>query len=78
MKDQKGCIEATYCLLKKGGTFVCSDFSVGLLGSLHHGSRCFLALSKEEWLKMLPQCGYLNVSLHQVNDYCVVEGQKPA
>ena len=76
MKDQEGCMEAITRLLKKGGTFVCSDFSVGLLGFLHHGFHCFLALSKEEWLEMLPQCGYPNVSIHEVHDFCVVEGQK--
>jgi len=78
MKDQEGCMGAITRLLKKGGKFVCSDFSVGLLGFLHHSFHCFLALSKEEWLRMLPRCGYLNVTIHEVNDFCVVEAQRPA
>ena len=76
MKNREGCMEAIIRLLKEGGKFVCSDFSVGLLGFLHHGFHCFLALSKEEWLKMPPECGYVNVNVHEVNDFCVVEGQK--
>jgi 2-polyprenyl-3-methyl-5-hydroxy-6-metoxy-1,4-benzoquinol methylase len=38
MRDQGGCIEAIYSLLKGGGKFVCSDLSIGLLGFLHQYS----------------------------------------
>jgi ubiquinone/menaquinone biosynthesis C-methylase UbiE len=77
MRDQGGCIEAAYSLLKGGGKLVCSDLAIGLLGFLHHGFHSFLALSKEEWLRILPQCGYINVKVHEVKDFCVAEGQKP-
>ena len=77
MKDQEGCIEAIYSLLKQGGKFVCSDISVGLLGFLHHGFHSFLAISKEEWLRILPKYGYINVRVHDIKDFCVAEGQKP-
>ena len=77
MKDQEGSIEAIYYILKKGGKFVCSDISVGLLGFLHHGFHSFLAISKEEWLRILPKYGYINVKVHDIKDFCVAEGQKP-
>ena len=77
MKDREGCIKSTYSLLKRGGKLICSDLKVGLLGFLHHGFHSFLALSQEEWLEMLPRCGYTNVKIHDVNDFCVVEAQKP-
>jgi len=77
MKDQEGCIKSTYSLLKRGGKLICSDLRVGLLGFLHHGFHSFLALSKEEWLEILPRCGYTNVKIHDTNDFCVVEAQKP-
>jgi ubiquinone/menaquinone biosynthesis C-methylase UbiE len=76
MRNQSGCIEAIYSLLKKGGKFVCSDLSIGLLGFLHHGFHSFLALSEEEWFEILPKCGYINVKVHNVKDFCVAEGQK--
>jgi len=77
MKDQGGCIEAIYSLLKGGGKFVCSDLSIGLLGFLQHGFHSFLALSREEWFEILKKCGYINVKVHDVKDFCVAEGQKP-
>ena len=77
MKDQAGCIEAIYGLLRKNGEFVCSDLSVGLAGFLHHGFHAFLALSKEEWLSILAQCGYVDVKVYDVHDFCVVEGRRP-
>jgi SAM-dependent methyltransferase len=77
MRDQGGCIEAIYSLLKGGGKFICSDLSIGLLGFLHHGFHSFLALSREEWFEMLKKCGYINVKVHDVKDFCVAEGQKP-
>ena len=78
MKDQSGCLEAIYRLLKPGGKFISADFSVGLRGFFAHGFHCFLALSKEEWEQTLARYGYTNVNIHEVNDYCVVEAQKPA
>ena len=77
MRDQGACIEATYSLLKEGGKLICSDLSVGLLGFLHHGFHSFLALPREEWFEILKKCGYINVTVHDVNDFCVAEGQKP-
>jgi len=44
---------------------------------LHHGFHSFLALSREEWFEILEKCGYINVKVHDVNDFCVAEGQKP-
>jgi len=78
MKDQSGCLEAIYCLLKPGGRFISADFLIGLRGFFAHGFHCFLALSKEEWEQTLLECGYTNVRAYEVNDYCVVEAQKPA
>lgn len=78
MKDQSGCLEAIYCLLKPGGRFISADFLIGLRGFFAHGFHCFLALSKEEWEQTLLECGYTNVKAYEVNDYCVVEAQKPA
>ena len=77
MRDQGGCIEAIYSLLKAGGKFVCSDLSIGLLGFLHHGVHSLLALSEEDWFEILPKCGYINVKVHNEKDFCVAEGQKP-
>jgi len=78
MKDQSGCLEAIYCLLKPGGRFISADLLIGLRGFFAHGFHCFLALSKEEWEQTLLECGYTNVKAYEVNDYCVVEAQKPA
>jgi ubiquinone/menaquinone biosynthesis C-methylase UbiE len=78
MKDQSGCLEAIYCLLKPGGRFISADFLIGLRGFFAHGFHCFLALSKEEWEQTLLECGYISVKAYEVNDYCIVEAQKPA
>ena len=78
MKDQSGCLEAIYRLLKPGGRFISADFLIGLRGFFAHGFHCFLALSKEEWEQTLLECGYTSVNIYMVNDYCVVEAQKPA
>lgn len=78
MKDQCGCLEAIYRLLKPGGKLLSADLLIGLRGFLAHGFHCFLALSKEEWEQILLSCGYANVNLHRVNDFCVVEAQKSA
>jgi len=77
MRDQSGCLEAIYCLLKPGGRFISADFLIGLRGFFAHGFHCFLALSKEEWEQILAKCGYTRVNIHEVNDFCVVEAQKP-
>jgi ubiquinone/menaquinone biosynthesis C-methylase UbiE len=78
MKDQSGCLEAIYHLLKPGGKFISADFLIGLTGFFAHGFHCFLALSKEEWKETLLEYGYTNVKDYEVNDYCVIEAQKPA
>lgn len=77
MKDQRGCLRSIYRLLKRGGKFVASDFSVGLLGFFVHGFHSFLAVSKEEWNKILTECGYINLKIYEIKDFCVVEAQKP-
>ena len=77
MKDQRGCLEAICHLLRGGGKFISADLLVGLRCFFVHGFHCFLALSKEEWEQTLAGCGYTNVKLHEVNDFCVVEAQKP-
>jgi len=76
MKDQKRSICAIYRLLKKGGLFVSSDLRVGLRGFFLHGFHSFLALSKEEWTEILSSCGYVNIKMHEVNDFCVVEARR--
>jgi len=78
MKDQSGCLEAIYHLLKPGGRVISADFLIGLRCFFAHGFHCFLALSKEEWKETLLECGYTNAKAYEVNDYCVVEAQKPA
>jgi ubiquinone/menaquinone biosynthesis C-methylase UbiE len=77
MKDQRGCLEAIHRLLKPGGKFISADLLIGLRGFFAHGFHCFLALSKEEWVQTLLECGYMNVNVHEVSDFCVVEAQKP-
>ena len=77
MRDHRGCLEVIHCLLKPGGRFISADLLIGLRGFFAHGFHCFLALSKEEWEQTLVKCGYTNVNIHEVNDFCVVEGQKP-
>ena len=77
MKDQSGCLEAIYRLLKPGGRFISADLLIGLSGFFAHGFHCFLALSKEEWEELLGECGYTSVNIHEVSDFCVVEAQKP-
>jgi 2-polyprenyl-3-methyl-5-hydroxy-6-metoxy-1,4-benzoquinol methylase len=77
MKDQSGCLKAIYHLLKSGGKFLSADLLVGLRCFFVHGFHCFLALSKEEWEQTLAWCGYANVKLHEVNDFCIVEAQRP-
>lgn len=77
MENQMGCIASIYRILKEGGLLIASDFLVGLGGYFAHGFHCFLALSKEEWKEALAECGYIDVRIHEVGDYCVVEARKP-
>lgn len=77
MKNQKECICSIYNLLKKGGLLAVSDFLIGLRGFFVHGFHSFLALSKEEWEQILTECGYVNIRVHEINDFCVVEARKP-
>jgi SAM-dependent methyltransferase len=78
MGNQMGCIASIYRLLKEGGLLIASDFLVGLGGYFAHGFHCFLALSKEEWREVLAECGYADVRIHEVGDFCVVEARKPS
>ena len=77
MKDQCGCLKAIYHLLKPGGKFISADLLIGIIGFFAHGFHCFLALSKEEWEQVILECGYTNLKIHEVNDFCIVEAQKP-
>ncbi len=72
MKDQGQCLEAIHRLVEPGGAFLCMDFLVGLEGFLHHGWHSFLAISREEWQQLLPQCGFDAPNCHKAGDYLVV------
>ena len=76
MKDQRQCLDAIYRLLKPGGAFLCTDFLLGLEGFLHHGWHSFLAISRDEWAELLPQCGFDELSCHKAADYLVVRARK--
>jgi len=76
MSDQRETLEAICRLLKPGGAFLCMDFLVGALGFMHHGWHCFLAISREEWCELLPQCGFLDPACYRVADYLVVRARK--
>jgi len=78
MKDQRQCLDAIYRLLKPGGAFLCMDFLVGLEGFLHHGWHSFLAISREEWRQLLPQCSFEEPACHKAGDYLVVRALKPS
>lgn len=78
MKDQRQCLEAIYRLLKPGGALLCMDFLAGLEGFLHHGWHSFLAISREEWRQLLPQCGFEEPGCHKAGDYLVVRALKPS
>jgi len=78
MRDPPKCLAAVHRLLKPGGSFVCSDFLVGRRGFFRHGFHCFLALSREEWHELLPECGFRDVRMYEVEDYLVVQAYKPA
>jgi len=77
MKDQRQCLDAIYRLLKPAGAFLCMDFLVGLEGFLHHGWHSFLAISREEWRQLLPQCGFEKPGCYKTGDYLVVRAHKP-
>ena len=76
MKEQTQCLEAVHLLLKPSGRFLCMDFLVGLEGFLHHGWHSFLAISREEWEELLPQCGFEEPSCYKAGDYLVVRARK--
>jgi ubiquinone/menaquinone biosynthesis C-methylase UbiE len=76
MKDQRQCLDAICRLLKPGGTFLCMDFLVGLEGFLHHGWHCLLAISREEWRRLLPQRGFEEPDCHKAGDYLVVRARR--
>ena len=78
MEDQDACLRAIHGLLKAGGLFLCVDFAVGLRGFFRHGFHGFLAISREEWARLLPECGFEAVRAEPVGDYLVVAAQKPA
>ncbi len=77
MADQSGCVKAIHRLLKPGGRFVCIDYLVGPLGFLRHGFHCFLAMSREEWVEVLLEHGFTDVRMYELEDFLVVECQKP-
>jgi hypothetical protein len=52
------------------------DFLVGLEGFLHHGWHSFLAISREQWHRLLPECGFTDVSCRKALDYLVVAARK--
>jgi ubiquinone/menaquinone biosynthesis C-methylase UbiE len=76
MKDQWQCLAAIHRLLKPDGTFLCMDFAVGLEGFLRHGWHSFLAIPREEWQRVLPQCGFREVTCRKAGDYLVVRARK--
>lgn len=77
MRNPMKCLQAIYRLLKPSGKFVSLDFSVGVKGFLAHGFHCLLALSPEEWEQVLPDCGFRQIQMYQVDDYLLVEARKP-
>jgi SAM-dependent methyltransferase len=78
MNNQVKCLEAIHRLLKPAGQFISADLSVGVKGFLKHGFHCFLAISPEEWERLLPQCGFEPPRIHDLDDFIVVQAQKPA
>jgi len=77
MSDQCGCVEAVQRLLKPGGRFLCIDYLVGVLGFQRHGFHCFLAMTREEWVEMLLEHRFANIKMHDVDDFVIIEAQKP-
>jgi ubiquinone/menaquinone biosynthesis C-methylase UbiE len=76
MQDHPECLRAIHRLLKPGGKFLCIDFLVGLEGFLKHGFHCFLAMSREEWVEVLVECGFSNIRMNELGDYLLLECQK--
>jgi len=77
MNKQTRCLRAIHQLLKPSGRFISADFSVGVSGFLKHGFHCFLAISREEWEKLLPQCGFEQPRMYEMDDFIVVQARKP-
>ncbi len=78
MADQRKCLKSVHRLLKPRGKFLCIDFLVGRKGFLAHGWHCFLAISREEWAELLLENGFVDVCMYELDDYLLVEAQKPA
>lgn len=76
MEDPPECLQAIHRLLKPGGKFLCIDFLVGLHGFVKHGFHCFLALSREEWVELLVECGFANIQMHELGDYLLIECER--
>jgi len=76
MDDQRECLRAIHTLLKPGGKFFCIDFLVGLESFLRHGFHCFLALSREEWVVLLVECGFGSIAMHEISEYVLIECEK--
>jgi SAM-dependent methyltransferase len=76
MDDQRECLQAIRRLLKPGGKFLCIDFLVGVYGFVKHGFHCFLALSREEWVDVLVECGFANIRMHELGDYLLIECER--
>jgi len=77
MKDQGQCLQAIHRLVEPGGAFLCMDFLVGLEGFLHHGWHSFLAISPEEWRRILPRCGFEEPTCYKSRDYLLVRARRP-
>lgn len=77
MEDQLECLKAVHSLLKAAGKFLCIDFLVSLKGFFAHGWHCFLAISQEESVELLLECGFGNIRMYEIGDYLLVEAQKP-
>ncbi len=76
MSNQHRCVKAICRLLKPGGSFFCMDFAVGLKGFLHHGWHSWLGVSREEWKRLLPECGFEPPRFRRVCDYLLVTARK--
>jgi SAM-dependent methyltransferase len=76
MKRQRRCLQAIHRLLRPGGRFLSLDFLVGLEGFLAHEFHCFLAISREEWERILPGIGFDDVHTRKVRDYLIVDARR--
>jgi hypothetical protein len=50
---------------------------VSVLGFQRHGFHCFLALTREEWVEMLLERRFVNIRMHEMDDFVLIEAQKP-